>query len=508
MRPTYLGFETSKSALYASQKALDITGNNLANISSEGYTRQRVAQVSSNYHNFASKEYIGGRVALAGQGTTILGIAQTRDAQVDNAFRQQCAEIGETSQRSAMLTEIEDALQEYDIGTDGDGYGLRNAVADLYKALQDFSMDSSSPTYATVAADAFVRLEETINEMYGDLEAVGDKYKAALDTDCTNVNKCLEKIAILNKDIREAMVVNQYTEEYGPNELLDERNMLLDELSAYGEVAVKYNYDGTVDVSLGGHLAVEGEISDALSYLENTDGTVEIAWKNTGEPAITGQGILNASVDILNGRGTEMQNSTETSAKGILYYKDKLNKFALHLADVCNTTIPQEIDEYGNVISYKQLFGAYVENSNGVSDVYNDMYITAENISISNELNESVNYLLFDGGGNTDNTYLLNLIARLSDSDVSFGDFTGTFEEYIADYATGLGSDLSYANERNEAATVVGNSLNNTRESIMGVSETEETTNMLAYNRAFQAAAKMMNMMDSMLDVIINQMGV
>lgn len=508
MRPTFLGFESSKSALFASQKAMDITGNNLANISAEGYTRQRVVQVSSDYHNAATKEFVYGRVALAGQGTQIEGIGQTRDKQLDNALRKQLGEIGENSQRSVMYTEIEDALQEFDVGTDGNGYGLRDAVSDLYKALQDFSMDASSVTYATVAADAFENLENTLNTMYGNLEEVAVKYKEELQIDCMTVNTTFAKIAQINRDIRDSMVANQYTEEYGPNELLDERNLLLDELSSYGEVSVKYNSDGTVDVKFGEHQAVKGTECDALTYRENTDGTVSVDWKSTGQHAHTGAGVLNASEDIINGRGPGVQNSTETTAKGILYYKDKLNAFANQLANVCNNTIPDKVDADGNIVSYKKLFGAYVPDGNGGGAVYTDMYITAENISVSDELMESVNYLLYDGGGNSDNTYILNLVGKLSSSPVSFGNFTGTFEEYITDYMTNLGNDISYVNERMESATLVGNSLSNSRESVMGVSETEETANMLAYNRAFQAAAKMMNMMDGLLDVIINKMAV
>ena len=70
MRPTFLGFEASKTALFASQKALDITGNNLANISSEGYTRQRVDQVSSKFHSYATKGYMGLK-GLKGPTSTI-----------------------------------------------------------------------------------------------------------------------------------------------------------------------------------------------------------------------------------------------------------------------------------------------------------------------------------------------------------------------------------------------------------------------------------------------------
>ncbi len=304
------------------------------------------------------------------------------------------------------------------------------------------------------------------------------------------------------------MVSNQYTEQYGPNELLDERNMLIDEISTYGEVAVKYNSDGTVDVTIGGHTAVDGEVADSIVYRENSDGTVNLTWKSKGEDAVPGKGILNATVDLLNGRGPSIQNSTETLAKGIPYYKDKLNTLATYLSDMCNNTIPEEVDAQGNVVSYKKLFGADMRQEDGSGDVYTDMYITAENIAISNELNEDSSYLLFDGGGNTDNTYILNLVAKLSSSQIDFGGFTGTFEDYIADYTTSLGNDVSYANERYDSAVIVGNNLSNYRDSVMGVSETEETANMLAYNRAFQAASRMMTVMDELLDVIINRMAV
>lgn len=508
MRPTFLGFEASKTALFASQKALDITGNNLSNISSEGYTRQRVDQISVGYQDYATRGNMGVRVALAGQGTEILGIGQTRDKQLDNAFRLQNSEIGETSQRSAIYSDIENALQEFDIGSDGNGYGLRNAVSNLYNSLQNFSMDASSPTYAAVTADAFDKLASSINDMYSNLEDVAEKYKSSLSDDCSAVNVSLEKIAGLNKDIREAMVANQYTQEYGPNELLDQRNALIDKISSYAETSIKFNSDGTVDVSLGGHTAVSGENADALNYVENTDGTVDVYWKNSGENAGAGTGKIAAAIDVLNGRGTGVQSPTESTDKGVLYYMDKLNKFASTIADVCNSTIPETVDANGNPLTYKKLFGAAVADKDGTYDVYNDMLITADNISVSNELDNNVNYLLFNGGGNSDNTYLLNLTAKLSKSSFDFGEFKGTFEDYITDYSTGLGKDISYNSEKNAAAVIVGKSLDASRDSVIGVSETEETTNMLSYNRAFQAASRMMTVMDDLLNVIINQMAV
>lgn len=505
MRPTFLGFEASKSALFASQKALDITGNNLANISSEGYTRQRVDQVSVANSNYGGKYYNGGRVALAGMGTDIVGISQTRNKQLDAAFRKQYSEVGEYSQRSAMLTDIESVLQELDIGTDGNGYGLRYAIQQMYTSLQDFAMDTSSVTNASVAAASFTNFAQTLRQMSAKLDEKASQYKAELEIDVANVNTMLEKLATLNKDISKAMIAGGYTEEYGPNELLDQRNLILDELSAYGKLEVKYNPDGTATVKMGDNTVVENDMSEVITFAENNDGTVAVQWRSTGESIGSGTGILRASMEIINGRGTGTVSSRESAAKGFLYYKDKLNEIAGRVADVCNNTIPDEFDKNGNVVSYKKLFGAEVTDETG-THVYPDMYISADNIKIMDEVSKDPNALLM-GEGNTENKYVLELIANLSTQKIAFSNGNATFEDYISDYLTTLGNDISYYDTRNESATTVSNEILDSRDSTMGVSENEETVNMLTYNRAYQAAARMMTVMDELLDVLINQMG-
>ena len=199
-----------------------------------------------------------------------------------------------------------------------------------------------------------------------------------------------------------------------------------------------------------------------------------------------------------------MQNNTESSDRGILYYKDKINSFAVRFAAICNNTIPDKVDADGSVLSYKKLIGCEAKDGS----VYPDMHVDANNIWITDELSESATYLLTDNGKNTDNSGLLNLTAKLSNSQYDFGGYTGTFENFVDDYVVTLGSDLSYINENYEAAVTVGNNISEMRDSVTGVSETEETANMLMYNRAFQAASRMMTVMDDLLDVIINQMAV
>lgn len=508
MRPTFLGFEASKTALFATQKALDITGNNLSNISSEGYTRQRVDQVSMGYYCYGTKYNINARTHLAGMGTNILGISQTRNEQLDNAFRTQYAEVGDYSQRNTMLLEIESVLQEMDIGTDGNGYGLRFSIEEMYTSLQDLAMNASSVTDANVVVSAFSNFATTMRQMSMNLDEKAEQYRQELEVDIQSVNTILEKVAVLNREIKRAIVAGGYTEEYGPNEMLDERNLLLDELSAYGEVGVEYNSDGTADVTLGGRLVVEDQTCEALSFSRNLDGTVNVTWRSDGEKAGLGYGIITASAEIINGRGHGTVSTNESSVMGFRYYKDRLDELASRVADICNNTIPKEIDENGNVVSYVKFFGAQMVNENGETEVFSDMYISSENIKIMDDVKEDPTNILTNDGVTKDNKYILELISDLSTTKINFTNGEATIEDYITGYLTNLGNDITYYNTRSESAQTFSQELLNSRESVTGVSENEETVNMLTYNRAYQAAARMMTVMDELLDVIINQMGV
>lgn len=506
-RPTFLGFEASKSALYAAQKSLDITGHNLANMSVEGYTRQRVDQVAVNYSNFSTRMKQGVRIGLSGSGTHVLGIGQVRDETLDTAFRTQYAEVGGYSQEETMLTDIESILQEFDVGTSGNGFGLRNAIQNMYNAIQDFSMDSSSVTYASVVTSSFEAVALSLRDTSNLLNEKCEQYKDILQTDVLQVNTLFEEIAMLNKEIGDAMATHGYTEEYGPNELLDKRNLLLDELSSYGKISVVYDSDGMVNVSMNGVECVNKTESDSINYYNNSDGTVSLLWRSLGTEADFGPGILQTSRDVINGNGENASGDFETAERGFRYYAGKLDSVAQMIAEVCNSTIPDSVDANGNILTYRKFFGAQIRNADGSYNVYPDVMITAENIAISDTFKDNPNFLIYEEG-NSDNRYALQLVAKLSSEKLDFGTFQGTIEDYISDYVTTLGNEISYASTKYEACLNIANSVLTERDEVSGVSETEETTNMLIYNRAFQAAAKMINMMDSLLDVVINRMGV
>ena len=110
-----------------------------------------------------------------------------------------------------------------------------------------------------------------------------------------------------------------------------------------------------------------------------------------------------------------------------------------------------------------------------------------------------------------DPKYAQSIATNLTQNDFtfkSFGEsFTGTFEEFSTDMVSTLGGDISYQQNRAEATSTVTNDFLGRRDQVSGVSRDEETANLLQYQKSYEAAARVMNVMDELLDVIINQMG-
>jgi len=170
MRPTFMGFEAAKTALFSAQKSMDVTGHNIANITTTGYTRQRVDQRSN--HQEGPSRYAVNQATYAGMGVKVNGVAQMRSVQLDQAFRNQYSTSGYYGKTSELLSQTEKILQELDEGDEdnGNGYGFKYAIAELYKSLQDFSTAANSPAQAQITAESFSNICQILNEKYKQLD--------------------------------------------------------------------------------------------------------------------------------------------------------------------------------------------------------------------------------------------------------------------------------------------------------------------------------------------------
>lgn len=509
-----MGFETASRGLMINQKAMDIVGHNVANLGVTGYTRQRVDQISMAV-DYRNTRYVV-RNAMNGQGASIAGISQMRDQFLDKRFREEYGDVGYYQTISTALEDVDAALSEIEPEQMSAALSkFRDALGEMFK-----TDGSDSISGANVRATART-VTEVLQQLSAKLDNVWEQQYYDLAINVDELNKKLAGVAAYNDAIKKEQAAIDFSNSgyYGPNELLDQRNVLLDDLSSFGNLSVKQNLDGTVDVTMNGHMVVTGNEYEQLVMTEGrSDQTVALSWSSTGEEMHLQTGSLKAAVDLLNGRGLNAKQSNGESAyNGILYYKDKVNTLAEAFVREMNNCIP--MDDPDAAPPYKQLFTfGYEMDENGeykLDPVTGDKIErphTAANIQIMDAWANSVNYL-YDGikqNGTGDANYLEQAINTLfgANATVDFGDFKGSFTGYVAYYTTTLlGTQIDGANNRLESSASVTNNLLDRIASTSGVNLNEEAADQMMYQKAYDAMSRVMTAMDDLLDKLINGTG-
>lgn len=499
MRSTFMGFETATRGLMSSQKALDIVGNNVANVGVTGYTRQRVDLVSLTVNTRYSRYSNQGLTSLAGQGSKTIGVSQIRDSYLDKRFRSEYAQVGYYDSVSSILGDIEQSLSEIEPTTITSALAkMENALGDLQSEVNEVNA-SSFMTAARTLTQVFTQMSTKLNNQW-------EQERETLNTSVGEVNSLLEQIAQLNGIISDEINVSYggTYDVYGPNELFDQRNVLIDELSKYADISVKQHDDGTVTITMGqdNHVAVKGTEHDSI-VMDNgkAEKSVTFNWKTTGKPTDFSTGSLQGAYEMLNGRGIGASPAKgESLDNGILYYMDKIDTFAKTLANAFNNVIPI-VDENGNATGqYKQLFSFGGDGEK-----------TAGNITVNSQWLDDASYIIdgihISGEGEKDNTFVSNLISLFS-SKHNFGEFTGTFTEYVSFYTNSqLGTDISYYNTCLETSEEVADAVLNDISEVSGVSLDEEGIDMTQWTKAYNAMSRVMTAMDECLDKLINETG-
>ena len=238
---TFGAFTMARLGIYASQKGLDVTGNNISNINTTGYTRQVLDQISLRVGG--KDRYSSTYDSRTGSGTLVTGISQIRDPYLDIRFRTEQASVGAMDAKLAGLEDLAGVLDEV---ADGEGDGILQAqFNDLVSQLQALSNGRvTDDSLVRSSADSLVKL---FNNYASRLEGIKEDYEDILEQDVKDVNDILTNIRELNESI-------QKSEIHGDSalEMRDERNLLLDRLSEYMKIDVIYE-----PVQIGAGAAVD-----------------------------------------------------------------------------------------------------------------------------------------------------------------------------------------------------------------------------------------------------------
>lgn len=525
---TFGSFVIARLGMSASQKALSVVGQNISNISTPGYTRQRVDQVSINVGGIGDK-YAANPLTNIGNGVMVTGVSQLRDPFLDRRFRTEMGQVGEYDVWVSGLDELAKFLDETSMKEDGGG--INNQLGDLLSKLNDLSNNVGSNEYDNMVKSSANVLVKLFNSYAQQINTVRDNLETDLkDVDIEAVNNILKNIQELNVSIKNSQM-------HGDDalELQDQRNTLIDELSTYVNINVKYKEVQVTDATSVEELSIElvgnGQKIDLVNDDEvrqfsadkngdvweiklselSSDGNFIYTTDNINDELTTGS--LKSSLSLLNGNG-EFDPNNPNAPKGIGYYEKSLDLLANKFAEAFNkaNTLDGKVPGVENNV----LFVANGDDHNAP--------ITAGNIKIAdgwanNDYGITTSKEVDANGKPTvvgANDNIVDMIAMMKESmkytidGTENGEkiFEGTFQEYFVNIGTVLGLDISSSNQILNNHTTLASDINQSRDNVSGVSLDEEGMNMIQFSQAYNASARFMTVLDEALDTLINNMGV
>ena len=505
MRSTFSGFNTATSGLFAAQRALDITGHNISNVNTKGYTRQRLEQVAANPMS------LPGGQGMLGTGVKTLAIKQLRNDFLDYKYRDEVNSQGHWEAKRDGLYFIESIMNE------PSETGITTVIDELFASFQQLSKPENADnltTRALVRQNA-ITFSNTVNHMYDQLENMVKDFNFDVVTTVTSINAYADQIARLNEQIF------RYEVDGGnANDLRDQRNVLIDELSKQVSVEVVEVIDVN-DHIMGSNgnmgkklvLQINGQplvyhdkvnkldagTKEKSKFFEGIGVDLEInsiKWENGATLNTSSlKGELKALLDLRDG--------TIGNTKGVPYYIERLNHFVKVFAEEINSIHSQGYGLDGEN-------GYFFFTANGVSsEVARDSstpVITAKNIKIALDIED------------------LNKIAAASDKDLLPGDGSnalnmadvrnnlamfkeGKPEDFLKSLIANLGVDTQEAIRNADNQLILTEMVDMERQRMSGVSQDEELSNMVKFQHAYNASARMITTIDEMLDVIINRVG-
>lgn len=584
-------FNVAKRGMFAQQKAIDVTTHNIANANTAGYSRQRATMETTKPFGMPSINTAMGPGQL-GTGVQISSIVRIRDSFLDYQVRTENGTKGLYEGREKFLTEIESIINE------PSDTGVSTLLGKVFDSWQELSKHAESSNARTVVAQQSKALTDELNNTYNQLVKLKGNSQDVIKQNVVDINNMLDQINELNQQVISVKVGGNE-----PNDLMDKRDLLVDELSVKFGITIdkkslggenlkpteegglangylikcnpneevrRFSYintivpkdgqkpgeDGTYEVSYykNGDMSTEQNKVTINMTLTNEDYTnmdqCRVLWSDSEGYAIEANGnrikgtdSTGADIPAVTGvigaaTGTDIKffkpEKGELSGymsvqKDIDIYMGQLNRLAKGIAFSINAIHSGETDASADTLKF------FVN----VNDVDKEEEITAGNISINEVILKDVMNIKAgkgDAAGESDGNRAL-AIAMLRDvrldlqgidsknRDSFLNPIAGSIfnsdpvlgVKVIASNAGGMTVNSYFKDTVNrlavqtqEAKRIVKNhesllaSLDESRTSISGVSLDEEMANMIQFQHAYQANAKIISTVDELLDVVIN----
>lgn len=523
MRSTFMGLETARRGMFTQQSALHTTGHNIANANTPGFSRQRINfEQTEPYPNAAlNRPQVPGQV---GTGVKAGSVQRIRESFLDVQYRNENNKLGYWEARTEAYTKLEEVLNEPSES------GLSKTMDQFWQSLQDLAVNPTNPGARSVVRQRGIAVSETFNYLHSSLTSIRTDLKNELSVTEKEINSITYQISKINGQIADVEPHG-----YLPNDLYDERDRLIDQLSSLVNIKVDYVGSGGGSLKIAEGQAVIKMVSNTgneLGILVSGDQNNDLVVKyDQNDGSVTGVSVGANAIDLKdmnkNGKLKSLIDSygyKDESGKVAGVYPEMLTKlddlaytFAKNFNAVHETGVsPNEI-----------LTGVKVDNpffvDPGKTEIVHDGF--AGRIQLSQIIHDSLdNIATAQGPQKFDENNKPYIDATVGDSSNAIDlakVFTNpynynetapatekvNFRNYYEGVIGGMAVLSQEAVRLSQNSGSLKEAVEGRRQSVSAVSLDEEMTNMIQFQHAYNASARMISLQDELLDKIINGMG-
>lgn len=452
----FQGLSTALSALYAFQQGLDTTGNNIANVNTEGYSRQRVNLHPLEGQTVGSFWSIPPKVGI---GVTVDSIMRTRDQFLDARSLQEHSSQGQLARNAQAMSELELIFAE------PSDTGLQAQMAQFWSAWDNVNDANLAPR--TQIVENAKTLVTSIHDARISLDKMESAAISAMRNDVGQLNAWADQVAGLNANIRTALQAGQQ-----PNALMDQRDLLISKMSDLADVLVSPTEWGSVAVTIGGVPIVRDDRATHLE-VDLSGPQAVLRWDKDGDPNVVTNGLV-AHVN-----GGKIAGQLEIANETVPRYIANLDSLVSRLVNLVNTQHQAGEDIDGN---------AGVPFFSGTTSA--DVEVTA-----SLAANPRLVAAAKAGGGPLDNE---NARAMAMLASAQLGP-----DSFYRDMIDQLGVESQTAANRHRIQRSITQSVDAQRDSVSGVSLDQELTNLVRYQQSYAAAARYVNALNTTMDALL-----
>ena len=457
----------------AAQTALQTTSHNVSNMNTPGYSRQRVNLQADNPYNYTG-------VGQLGTGVKMSGVVRVVDDYVTKQIQEETSSYSRHATKSDALSQLEMIFDE------PSETGLSAGFSRVYAAWNYLGSSPELATAKTMVSQESQTLTDTIKQMANQIEGLEGDTLYSIEKDVLDFNEKVGQLSTLNKQIFNVVIKGQT-----PNDLLDQRDRLTTELASIADVTVTYDKFQGVKLELDDNPVLDG---DTIRKLAVQSGGAK------GELELQGADGSVKAIAIENG-------SIKGSQEALAVINDKkveLNQLVYSFATAVNT------------VHGKEFFT--VSQTDAAKNITVNAAIKADT-SLINAGKDLDNPAAGDGSRAT-------AISALATTKLNYfqGDFAGEYDPDTMkfkpqtsgtttngaynDMVTSMGIIKQQADNIAASQSEVLGFLEDRRSSISGVNMNEEVVDMMKFQSAFQANARIISIIDEMLDTLINRTGV